>query len=75
MLGASTLASWGTLARSWGDPGTILGHQMAQGRTLSGPGLDFIDLLLIYGTHFEYFFGPKNNIFPYLFPGHLSDDF
>ena len=25
MLGASTLASWGTLGRSWDDPGAILG--------------------------------------------------
>ena len=34
MLGASTLASWGTLRRSRDDPGTILGHWRAQGRTL-----------------------------------------
>ena len=25
MLGASTLASWGTLGRSWDDPGTLEG--------------------------------------------------
>ena len=27
----------------WDDPWTILGHWKAQGRTLYGPGLDFID--------------------------------
>ena len=72
MLGASTLASWRTLKRSWDDPGTILGHWRAQGRTLGGPGLDFIDFLLILGTHSERFlgtFGPKKKFFSYLFPG------
>ena len=49
MLGASTLASWRTLGRSWDDRGTILGHWRAKGRTLWGPGLDFIDFLLILG--------------------------
>ena len=49
MLGAFTLASWGTLGRSWSDPGTILGHWRTQGRTLRGPGLDFISFLLIGG--------------------------
>ena len=56
----------------WDDPGTILGHWRAQGRTLWGPGLDFIDFLMILGTHSESFlgiFGPKNKIFSYLFPG------
>ena len=31
----------------WEDPGTILGHGRAQGRTLLGPGSDFIDFLMI----------------------------
>ena len=72
MLGASTLASWGTLGQSWDDPGTILGHWRAQGRTLWGPGLDFVDFLMILGTHSESFlgiFGPKKKIYSYLFPG------
>ena len=43
------------LGRYWDDPGTILGHWKAQGRTLYGPGLDFIDFLLILGTDFESF--------------------
>ena len=47
LLGASTLASWGTLGRSWDDPGTILGHWRALGRTLRGPGPYFIDFLVI----------------------------
>ena len=41
----------------WDDPGTILGHWRAQGRTLWGPGLDFIDFLMILGTHSESFLG------------------
>ena len=72
MLGASTLASWRSLGRSWDDPGTILGHWRAQGRTLWGPGLDFIDFLVILGTHSESFvgtFGQKKQFFSYLFPG------
>ena len=66
MLGASTLASWRTLGRYWDGPGTILGHWRAQGRTLWGPGLDFVDFLMILGTHSESFltiFGPKNRFF------------
>ena len=50
----------------WDDPGTILGHWRAQGRTLWGLGLDFIDFLLILGTHSESFLGTFG---PYLFPG------
>ena len=56
----------------WDDPGTILGHWRAQGRTLWGPGLDFIDLLMILGSHSESFsgiFSPKKKFFSYLFPG------
>ena len=56
----------------WDDPGTILGHWRAQGRTLWGPGLDSIDFLLISATDFESFlgsFGPKKKIFSYLFSG------
>ena len=70
MLGASTLASWRTLKRSWDDPGTILGHWRAQGRTLGGPGLDFIDFLLILGTHSEsflsYFYIKKEDLFIFI---------
>ena len=72
MLCASTLASWRTLGRSWDDPGTILGHWRAQGRALGRPGLDFIGLLLILGTHSDSFlgtFGLKKKFFSYLFPG------
>ncbi len=59
----------------WDDPGTILGHWRAQGRTLWGPGLDFIDFLMILGTHSESFlniFGQKKKNLPYLFPGCFS---
>ena len=41
----------------WDDPATILGQWRAQGRTLWGPGLDFIDFLMILGTHSESFLG------------------
>ena len=56
----------------WDDPGTILGHWRVQGRTLWGPGLDFIDFLMILGTHSESFLGifrPEKKFFSYLFPG------
>ena len=56
----------------WDDPGSILGHWRAQGRALWGPGLDFIDFLVILGTHSESFFGTfgqKKQFFSYLFPG------
>ena len=60
------------LGRSWDDPGKILGHWRAQGRTLWGPGLDFVDFLMILGTHSESFFGifsPNKKIFSCLFSG------
>ena len=79
MLGASPLASWGTLGRSWGDPGAVLGRSWDDPGTLEGTrkdpvrsGLDFVDFLMILGTHSESFlgiFGPKKKIFSYLFPG------
>ena len=56
----------------WDDSGTILGHWRALGRTLLGPGLDFIDFLLIWGTHSESLFGTfgqKKEFVSYLFPG------
>ena len=56
----------------WDDTGTILGHWKAQGKTLYGPGLDFIDFLLIWGTDFDSFLGssgPKKKMFSYLFSG------
>ena len=74
MLGASTLASWRSLGRFWDDPGTILGHWRAQGRALGCPGLDFINFLVILGTHSESFFGTfgqKKQFFSYLFPGYF----
>ena len=40
------------LGRSWGDPGAILGRCRAQGRILSGPGLDFVDVFADLGTPF-----------------------
>ena len=45
------------LERSWDDAGTLLGHWRAQGKTLWGPGLDFVDFLMILGTHSESFLG------------------
>ena len=45
------------LGRCWDDPGTILGHWRAQGRTLWGPGLDFVGFLMILGTHSDSFLG------------------
>ena len=52
----------------WDDPATILGQWRAQGRTLWGPGLDFIDFLMILGTYSESFFGifgSKKKLFSY----------
>ena len=39
MLGASPLASWGTLGRSWGDPGAVLGRSWDDpGTSNTNPG-------------------------------------
>ena len=37
LFGASTLASWGNLARSWDDPGTVLGRSWDIGGHKEGP--------------------------------------
>ena len=58
--------------RPWDDPEPILGHWKAQGRTLWGPGSDFIDFSLILGTHSGSFLGTlelKKHFCSYLFPG------
>ena len=45
----------------WDDPGTILGHWRAQGRTLWGPGLDFIDFLMIWAPILKAFWAFLDN--------------
>ena len=51
----------------WDDPGTILGHWRAQGRTLRGPGSDFIDFFNDlgdpFGELFGYFWTKKEDFF------------
>ena len=44
MLGASTLASWGTLGRSWDDPGTLEGTRKDPVRSRAGFCRFFDDL-------------------------------
>ena len=74
----ASLASWGTLGRSWGDPGALLGRSWDDPKTLEGtrkdpvrPRLGFCRFLVILGTHSESFFGTfgqKKQFFSYLFP-------
>ena len=70
MLGASTLPSWGTLGRSWDDPGT-------SGRTLKDTvrtRLGFHRFLVDLGDPFREIFGSiwtEKHDFSYLFPGYF----
>ena len=68
MLGASTSASWGTLGRSWDDPGTLEGTRKDPVRFRLGFYRFFVDL----GDQFRKIFGYiwiEKHVFPYLFPG------
>ena len=70
MLGASTLASWGTLGRSWDDPGTLGSTRKDTVRSRLG----FYRFLNDLGDPFREIFGyiwTENMIFSYLFPGLL----
>ena len=55
MLGASTLASWGTLGRSWDDPGTLEGTR----KDLVRSRLGFYRFLVDLGAPFREIFGSK----------------
>ena len=68
MLGASTLASWGTLGRSWDDPGTLGSTREDTVRSRLGFYLFFADLGYPFRKIFEYIW-TENMIFSYLFPG------
>ena len=64
MLGASTLASWATLGRSWGDPGAVLGRSWDDPGTLEGTRKDpvrsrlgFYRFFVDFGNPFGEFFG------------------
>ena len=67
MLGASTLAPWGTMGRSRGTWGLRKGDFGVQ-------ALIFIDFGLISGPHFDCFSGPLEQnwcFFSSLFPDHF----
>ena len=69
MLGASTLASWRSLGRSWDDPGTLGGTKKGLVRSR----LRFYRFLVDFGDPFWelfwYFWTEKKQFFSYLFPG------
>ena len=64
MLGASTLASWRTLGRSWDDPGTLEGTRKDPVRSRLGFCRFFDDFGdPFYSESFLSIFGPKNTFF------------
>ena len=67
MLGASTLASWGTLGRSWDDPGTLGSTRKDTLR----PRLGFYRFLVDLGDPFREIFGyiwtEKHDLFESIF--------
>ena len=71
MLGGSTLASWGTLGRSWGIGEHKKGHFEVQAWI-------FIDFWCILGLHFERFAGALDQqcVFCYAcFQAYFSNSF
>ena len=65
MLGASTLASWGTLGRSWDDIGTILGRSW----DIGGPRKDPVRSRLGFYRFFVDLGVPFKEIFGYIWTG------
>ena len=63
MLGASTLASWGTLGRSWDDPGTVGGTRNDPVRSRLGFYRFFVDLGDPFWQSFGYFWSKKEDLF------------
>ena len=67
MLGASTLASWRSLGRSWDDPGTLEGTRKGPVRSRLGFYRFFGDFGDPFWELFWYFW-TKETVFSYLFP-------
>ena len=63
MLGASTLASWGTLGRSWDDPGTLEGTRKDPVSSRLGFYRFFVDLGDRFLKVFGDFWTNKNDFF------------
>ena len=63
MLGASPLASWGTLGRSWGDPGAVLGRSWDDPGTLEGTRKDPVRPRLGFCRFFDDFGDPFSQLF------------
>ena len=63
MLGASTLASWGTLGRSWDDPGTLEGTRKDPVRSRLGFYRFFVDFGDPFLEFFGYFWTTKGSFF------------
>ena len=63
LLGASTLASWGALGRSWDDPGTLEGTRKDPARSRLGFYRFFIDFGDPFCELFGYFWTKKKQLF------------
>ena len=63
MLGASTLASWGTLGRSWDDPGTLGSTRKDTVRSRLGFYCFFADLGYPFTEIFRCIWTEKQNFF------------
>ena len=63
MLGASTLASWRSLGRSWDDPGTLEGTRKGPVRSRLGFYRFFVDLGVPFREIFGYIWTGKHDFF------------
>ena len=63
MLGASTLASWRSLGRSWDDPGTLGGTRKGPVRSRLGFYRFFVDLADPFKQIFGYVWTEKHGFF------------
>ena len=75
MLGASTLPSWGTLGRSWDDPGTLGSTKKDTVRSRLGFYRFFVDLGDPFREIFGYIWTEKHDFCHIYFQVAFSDDF